>query len=209
MGLTIVLMGVSGCGKTSVGQALSDKLGWAFYDEDDYHSPSEVEKMSKGIPLNDEDRMAWLKILSDLITSKHQTGENLVLACSALKKKYRQILKNGNPGLIFVVLEGQFNLIWNRMKTRREHFMKAEMLKSQFDIFEIPTNALRVNIDQSVDAIVEKIIEFLKLEHKIDLDHQGELHCFNFPAIHLPGVRLQVNQEGLNYREQPPQKWSF
>jgi len=162
MAKTIILMGVSGSGKTSIGQALSARLGWSFYDGDDFHSPQAVEKMSLGIPLNDEDRFPWLESLSNLISEKNKAGENLILACSALKKSYRQRLRSGNENLVFVYLDGNYDLIWSRMQTRADHYMKAEMLQSQFDDLEIPQNALRVNIDQPVSAILEEIIEFIE-----------------------------------------------
>ena len=167
-------MGVSGSGKTSVGRALSDKLGCVFYDGDDFHSPSEVEKMSKGKPLNDEDRAPWLEVLRDLITAQSQAGESIVVACSALKKKYRQILRKGNPGLVIVYLEGDFDLVWSRMQHRSDHFMKPEMLKSQFDALEIPANALQVNIDQPVTSITEEIIDLFELENRLDADCSGK-----------------------------------
>lgn len=170
MALAIVLMGVSGCGKTSVGQSLSDELGWLFYDGDDFHFPVEVDKMSKGMPLNDQDRAPWLAVLSDLIAEQLQAGENLILACSALKKKYRQQLRMGNKGLVFVYLEGDFDLIWSRVQTRNDHFMKPDMLKSQIDILETPSNALKVNIDQPVAAIIQEIIEFIEIESNFDQD---------------------------------------
>jgi gluconokinase len=168
MALAIVLMGVSGCGKTSVGQALSAELGWTFYEGDDYHTFADVEKMSKGMPLNDEDRAPWLEVLHDLIAENLQAGENLVLACSALKMKYRQQLRLGNKGVVFVYLDGDFELIWSRMQTRNDHFMKPELLKSQFDTLETPSSALNVNIEQPITAIVQEIIEFLENEHDLD-----------------------------------------
>lgn len=161
MALAIVLIGVSGCGKTSVGQALSDELGWSFYEGDEFHSPEDVEKMSIGIPLNDEDRAPWLEALHDLITKQLQAGENLILACSALKEEYRKQLQEGNKGVVFVYLDGDFELIRSRMQTRDDHYMKPEMLKSQFNTLEIPSSALKVNIDQPIGAIIKEIIEFI------------------------------------------------
>jgi gluconokinase len=161
MALAMVLMGVSGCGKTSVGQALSAELGWTFYEGDDYHTFADVEKMSKGMPLNDEDRAPWLEVLHDLIAEQLQAGENLVLACSALKMEYRQQLRLGNKGVVFVYLDGDFELIRSRMQTRDDHYMKPEMLKSQFNTLEIPSSALKVNIDQPIGAIIKEIIEFI------------------------------------------------
>jgi len=161
MALAIVLMGVSGSGKTSIGQALSAELGWSFYDGDDYHSPENVEKMSQGIPLSDEDRFHWLETLSNLIIVKRGAEENLVLACSALKEGYRQKLRANNKDLNFVYLEGDFDLIWERMQTREDHYMKSKMLKSQFEILEPPKNALHIDIDRPITEIVREISDFL------------------------------------------------
>ena len=154
-------MGVSGSGKSSVGQSLSEQLGWPFYDGDDYHSAENVRKMAKGIPLSDLDRTNWLETLHKLISEKLRGGENLILACSALKEKYRQQLRTGNEGLVFVFLEGDIDLIWSRMQTRNDHYMKPEMLKSQFDTLEPPRNALILNIDQPISELVQEIIKFL------------------------------------------------
>ncbi|MFL7893676.1 MAG: gluconokinase [Anaerolineales bacterium] len=160
--MPIVLMGVSGSGKTSLGRALAARLGWSFYDGDDFHSPQAIEKMSLGIPLNDRDRSPWLECLSKLISDKTRAGENLILACSALKKSYRQRLRSGNENLVFVFLDGSYDLIWDRMQTRGAHYMKAEMLQSQFDDLEVPQNALRVNIDRPIPEILDEIIEFIQ-----------------------------------------------
>jgi len=161
MTLAIVLMGVSGSGKTSIGQALSAELGWSFYDGDDFHSPENVGKMSKGIPLNDIERIKWLVSLHKLVSGKLKADENLVLACSALKSNYRQLLRSGNDGLVFVFLKGDIDLIWGRMETRNDHYMKSEMLKSQFEILEPPKNALHIDIDRPITEIVREISAFL------------------------------------------------
>jgi gluconokinase len=160
---TIVLMGVSGCGKTSVGREVGARLGRTFYDGDDFHEPENVEKMRQGIPLNDDDRRTWLAALHDLIADNLQLGIPIVLACSTLKKVYRQQLREGNEGLTFVFLKGDYELIWSRMGGREGHYMKPEMLRSQFDTLEIPENAIEVDIDQAVSEIVDEII--LKLDY--------------------------------------------
>ena len=164
MTLAIVLMGVSGSGKTAVGQALADELGWPFYDGDDYHPAENVAKMAGGISLDDTDRTPWLQTLRDLIAEHLQAGKNLVLACSALKERYRQQLREGNDGLIFVHLYGDFDLIWSRMRARQEHYMKPEMLRSQFDVLEVPSDALVIDIGKPVLAIVSEIIQIMDLE---------------------------------------------
>ena len=168
MATALVLMGVSGCGKTSVGQSISEQLVWPFFDGDDFHSPENVCKMSKGIPLNDVDRTNWLETLNNLISEKLRADENLVVACSALKAKYRQQLRFGNEGLIFVFLKGDFDLIWSRMQTRNDHYMKPEMLISQFNTLETPSKALVINIERPLSEIVQEIIEFVTVEDDLN-----------------------------------------
>jgi gluconokinase len=156
-----IIMGVSGCGKTSVGKALAERLGWDFYDADDFHPPANIAKMAGGIPLSDEDRAPWLKTLRALIADCLQTNRPGVLACSALKEHYRQTLLDGNPGARLVYLRGSYDLIWSRMANRPGHYMKPEMLKSQFDALEEPQNALIVDISLSVEQIVNLLHEEL------------------------------------------------
>jgi gluconokinase len=154
----IVIMGVSGSGKTSVGVALAEKLGWPFFDGDDYHLEESVAKMAAGHSLDDHDRAPWLTILNGLIHEHLQLDESLVLACSALKYKYRVRLAQHNPGTIFVYLCGDIDLICRRMQARKGHFMRAEMLQSQVDTLEEPQDAIVVQIDQSIENIVAEII---------------------------------------------------
>lgn len=151
-------MGVSGSGKTSIGQSLSSELGWSFFDGDDYHPPKNVQKMSQGIPLSDEDRFQWLENLSKLLHEKLLAGENIILACSALQRSYRQQLRLNRTDLSFIYLEGDFELIWKRMQSRPDHYMKPGMLESQFEILEPPENALIIEIDRPVPEIVQEII---------------------------------------------------
>jgi gluconokinase len=135
----IVVMGVSGSGKTTIGRMLAQDLGWPSYDGDDFHSPKNVAKMAAGAPLNDEDRAPWLETLAAFIRDKTQAGENGVLACSVLKKSYRDVLrKYDRKHIRFVYLKGSYEVILERMKRRGEHFMKPEMLKSQFATLEEP-----------------------------------------------------------------------
>ncbi|MAT98038.1 MAG: gluconate kinase [Anaerolineaceae bacterium] len=159
-GRVYVVMGVSGCGKSTVGQALAQRLDCSFYDGDDFHPAANVAKMSQGIPLNDEDRWPWLDRLADLMAEHLGQGETAVLACSALKEKYRQRLKRGQENVIFVYLRGSFDLIWQRMQHREGHYMKAEMLQSQFDALEEPdpTTAIVVDIDQDIASMISEII---------------------------------------------------
>jgi gluconokinase len=159
MTAVFVMMGVSGCGKTTVGEALAQKLRTQFYDGDDFHPPENVAKMSKGVPLNDDDRRPWLQRLAGLISEHLERGETAVLACSALKKRYRDQLRV-SPEIQFVYLEGSFDLIWQRMAARPDHYMRAEMLQSQFAALEPPheDEALKVDIAQEVEEIVAHIL---------------------------------------------------
>lgn len=154
----IIVMGVSGSGKSTVGLVLSETLGWPFFDGDDFHPPENVTKMSKGIPLNDADRQSWLATLHELIREHLKAGKSMVLACSALKHIYRQQLAEDNPGAKFVFLEGDYDLIFKRMRGRLGHYMRANMLQSQFEDLERPTEAIFVGVDQDVNAIVDEIL---------------------------------------------------
>jgi gluconokinase len=153
-----IVMGVSGCGKSVVGKALAQSLGWDFFDADDFHPPANVAKMASGIPLDDSDRAPWLNALHDLISSSLRADHPAVLACSALKEIYRQRLMDGNNGVRLVYLKGSYDLIWSRMEKRTDHYMKPHMLKSQFEALEEPVNALTIDIGITVDEIVREII---------------------------------------------------
>jgi gluconokinase len=157
-----ILMGVSGCGKTTVGKLLANQLGWDFYDADDFHPPENVSKMASGIPLDDSDRVPWLDSLHDLISSSLKAGKPGVLACSALKQRYRQQLMEGYDGVQLVYLKGSYDLIWSRMIARKEHYMKPHMLQSQFETLEEPTNALTADISLSVDEVVQEILRHME-----------------------------------------------
>ena len=161
MNKTIVVMGVSGSGKTSVGSGLALRLGWQFFDGDDFHPPQNVQKMAQGSPLTDADRIPWLEELQKLIHTQFKQGNSIVLACSALKASYREILCKNNPEVMFVHLVGDFQLIADRMRERNDHYMKASMLESQFATLEVPADALSVSIDQPVASIIEEIIQSL------------------------------------------------
>ena len=158
-----VIMGVSGCGKTTVGQALASQINCPFYDGDDFHPPENVAKMSHGIPLNDADRAPWLARLAALIERHLVEGETAVLACSALKKRYRDQLRVSDR-VRFIYLEGSFDLIWQRMRARPNHYMKADMLHSQFEALEPPAanEAATISIDQDVDTIVAQILQIAR-----------------------------------------------
>lgn len=155
-----VVMGVSGCGKTTVGRELAAILGCPFYDGDDFHPPENVAKMARGVPLDDDDRAPWLAALAALIAEHLARGETAVLACSALKERYRAQLRV-TDAVQFIYLEGDFDTIWARMKSRSEHYMKAEMLHSQFADLEVPADdeVIRVTIDRPVSEIVASVLD--------------------------------------------------
>ncbi|HTJ79993.1 MAG TPA: gluconokinase, GntK/IdnK-type [Rariglobus sp.] len=149
-----LLMGVSGSGKTTIGTLLSQTLGWRFTDADDFHPPANIAKMSAGIPLTDEDRAPWLAALKAHIDARLSAGENTVVACSALKKAYRNTLM-ADPGQVkLIYLRGSRELLHQRLLRRTGHFMKPAMLDSQIDALEVPFSALTVDIAQSPAEIV-------------------------------------------------------
>jgi len=154
-----IVMGVSGSGKTSVGKSLAKHLGWDFYDADDFHPPENVAKMAKTIPLTDSDRAPWLAALHELISSSLARNLPGVLACSALKERYRQKLLEGKDGVRLIYLKGSYDLIWSRMSARKDHYMKPHMLQSQFETLEEPVNALIVDVTPSVDEILKVILQ--------------------------------------------------
>jgi gluconokinase len=145
-----IIMGVSGSGKTTVGLALASLLDLHFIDGDDLHPPANKDKMAKGIALQDEDRQPWLETIRDTL----QQSEGIVIACSSLKRVYRDTLRQGNSGLKFIYLQGDKATLKERLEQRSGHFMKANMLDSQLATFEIPVNekdVIFVDINQSVD----------------------------------------------------------
>src|SRR5687767_12363443 len=158
----VIVMGVAGSGKTTVGELLAQRLGWSFYDADTFHPAENIAKMANGTPLNDSDRAPWLAALHALISTSLKEDCPGVLACSALKKSYRQQLLEGNEEVQFVYLKGSYDLIWSRISQRKDHYMKPQMLQSQFQALEEPTNALTVNIAKPVEDIVQEILQYLK-----------------------------------------------
>jgi gluconokinase len=158
--MVLIVMGVVGAGKTTVGSLLAQKLGWQFADADDFHPAANVEKIRRGIPLDDSDRAPWLAALRNAILHWNVEGQNAVLACSALKRKYRDRLSV--DGVRFVYLEGDFELIEQRLRSRAGHFASDSILKSQFEDLEKPDGAITVEIDKSPEAIVSEIIAKLK-----------------------------------------------
>ena len=156
--LTIVIMGVSGSGKTTIGKILARELGWDFFDADDFHSVENQEKMSKGIPLSDEDRAEWLNALGELLQNRGKLKCPCVLACSALKQKYRDKLAV-SKNIQFVYLYGSYEQIETRMKRRKGHYMPVQLLQSQFEALEEPRDAVIVDISVSPEEIVQSILK--------------------------------------------------
>ncbi len=164
-----LIMGVSGSGKTSLAKALANRLQWDFFDADDFHPPANLAKMTTGIPLDDSDRTPWLAALHDQLISTLKAGRHPVLACSALKQKYRAQLLDGLDGIAVIHLAGSYELIWLRMNARVGHFMKPEMLKSQFDDLEVPRNAFVVDVSIPLDQVLDTIVQtFFPVKTQID-----------------------------------------
>lgn len=156
-------MGVSGCGKTTIGQLLSEQTGYPFYDADQFHPETNIQKMASGMPLADEDRWPWLNAIRDFAAIQSRSGP-LIIACSALKQSYRDLLSD-MPGLQidWILLEGSYDILFNRLEQRAGHFMPATLLQSQLDILEIPSHSIRLNIAFQPLTIVLKIIESLSI----------------------------------------------
>lgn len=171
--MIVVVMGVSGSGKTTIGIRLAEVLGWPFYDGDDFHPPENVAKMRSGVPLTDADRAPWLSNLRSLIRSLLDEGRSAVLTCSALRRAYRAQLQVDEARVRFVYLKGSFDLIRARLQNRTGHFMPPALLASQFAALEEPEAALVVTIDQSPDAIVHAIRRGLGLRPKDDARDEG------------------------------------
>ena len=156
--MIVIIMGVSGCGKSTIGKKLAQKLGCSFLEGDDFHPTENITKMKKGIPLTDQDRLPWLKKISEKCAHENNIGNNLVVACSALKKQYRLILNNAH-NYELVHLFGELKTIKQRM-SKRDHFMPIKLIESQFETLEPPAkeeHAIATEINLPIEALVDKI----------------------------------------------------
>ena len=153
-----VIMGVSACGKTTLGQALANELGIEFFDGDDFHLPVNIAKMAAGQPLNDEDRKGWLKRLNEVAREHREAGA--VIACSALRERYREWLSEGlEDDIVWVALTGGFEEIQQRIESRKGHFMPPALLRSQFDTLELPAYGIHLPVSLTTAAMLERIRE--------------------------------------------------
>jgi gluconokinase len=159
--MIVLVMGVSGSGKSLVGRQLATELGWRFFDADDFHPPSNIAKMKEGEPLMDADREPWLHALRFRIDACIAGGQSAVFAVSALKQAYRQTLLEGHDGIRLVYLKGSYNLIRRRLEARTHHFFDPALLQSQFDVLEEPDEAIIVAVDQPLNVLVRCIRECL------------------------------------------------
>jgi gluconokinase len=164
----VIVFGVSGAGKTTIGKLLAKRLGWRFLEADDFHPRGNIEKMRDGLPLMDKDRWPWLKLLREQIERSLAANENAVIACSALKRKYRERLRVSND-VKFVLLRGDYALVEKQLHSRRGHFMKPDLLRSQFADLEEPESdedAVTIQLGRTPEELVEEIKTKLRLAGK-------------------------------------------
>jgi gluconokinase len=155
--MILILMGVSGAGKTTIGELLARDLGWPFHDGDDFHPQMNIDKMRRGVPLTDDDRAAWLAALRQLIDRLLQERQSAIIACSALRQTYRKRLQGDDRDIQFVYLKGDPALIRRRLQERQGHFMKAGLLANQFETLEEPHEVITVDVSRAPQAIVKCI----------------------------------------------------
>ncbi len=161
--MVIIIMGVAGVGKSTIGKMLSKRISWNFYDGDGFHPKANIEKMRKGMQLTDSDRWPWLRAIRDLIDECLSENKPSIITCSALKKTYRKFLKQDRDNVIFVYLKGDEKTIWERLSSRKGHFAGADLLESQLETLEEPENVLSVDISKQPEDITNFIIEKLDL----------------------------------------------
>lgn len=165
-GKSIILMGVSGSGKSTIGAAVAREIKAKFIDGDDLHPRANIQKMASGQPLNDEDRAPWLQRLNDAAYSLNHKNESGIIVCSALKRRYRDLLRKDNDNMVFIYLKGSFEVILARLQARSGHFMPTELLKSQFEALEEPgtdeKDVICVDIDTDIEGVVDRCVAALK-----------------------------------------------
>jgi len=182
----VIVMGVSGSGKSTVGALLASRLRWEFEDADWFHPAANVDKMHRGIPLTDEDRRPWLAAIAGWIDNTRRSGGHAILACSALKRRYRDVLVGSRADVRLVYLKGDETLIARRIATRHEHFMPQSLLHSQFDALEEPgadENPVVISIEPEPREIVAQILSALRLSGEAVPPEQGA------PESTAPGAR--------------------
>jgi gluconokinase len=165
--IVLVLMGVSGCGKSTVAAILAGHLGWPFEEGDELHPPSNVEKMKAGHPLTDEDRAPWLEKIADWVNERTDAGESGVITCSSLKRSYRNVINRRGSGVMFVYLAASRETIAARLAARLGHFMPPSLLESQFADLEEPTAdepAIRVDVGPAPSVIAQTVLDTLGLK---------------------------------------------
>jgi gluconokinase len=153
-----IVMGVAGCGKSTIAEALAEKAGGDYLDADAFHPPENIAKMAAAIPLTDEDRWPWLDRLNRELRERSAAGRSTFLACSALRQVYRDRLAEGVPGFHVVYLQGSKELILQRMQARQGHFMRPELLDSQFATLEEPVDAITMSVAKPVSEIVDDVL---------------------------------------------------
>lgn len=160
----VIVMGVSGCGKTTVGKSLAERTGWRFAEGDDFHPKANIDKMAVGVPLEDDDRWPWLEDIAAWVRSHANRGHNTIVTCSALKRSYRDLLIQEMPWMGFVHLHGTLEVLTDRMKHRSGHFMPVSLLTSQIDTLEslaVDECGIVIDIDAPVDTIVDQAMSWL------------------------------------------------
>src|SRR5258705_11868964 len=159
--MIVLVMGVSGSGKTTIGEALARKLGWKYVDADDYHPMANIKKMGAGVPLEDSDRWPWLEKINEELVKFQERGKSVVVGCSALKEAYRDRLARGLRDFRVVYLRGEFQLIQSRIAERKHRFMPATLLQSQFDTLEPPEDAIEVDVAGGLSDSIATILQRL------------------------------------------------